>query len=262
MMEDRMPKMLMALLMGLMMIAGSPAFAETVDFEDFTLDPDSYYNGDDNAGGFESGGVNFNNLYDDTYGPYWEGFAYSSMRDTTTLDYTNQYSAIPGSGANGSDTYAMAYLGFYGIIPTITFSEEVPMRSAEITNSTYAFLSMKEGYAVAKKFGGASGDDKDWFLLTITGKDGEGNVTGTVEFYLADYRFEDNSRDYIIDQWTSVDLSDLGLVKTLEFSLSSSDNDPVYGMNTPAYFSIDNVVYNSTDDDDNQFPGCFITHLQ
>jgi len=257
-----MPKMLKAVLMGVMLFSGLPAFAGTVDFEDLTLDSESYYNGDDGAGSFESGGASFNNLYDDTYGPYWEGFAYSDMTDTTTLDYTNQYSAIPGNGANGSDTYALAYLGFYGIIPTITFSEEVRVSGVAITNSTYAFLSMKEGYAVAKKFGGASGDDKDWFLLTITGKDSDGNVTGTVEFYLADYRYEDNSRDYIVDKWTSVDLSDLGFVKTLEFSLSSSDNDPVYGMNTPAYFSIDNVVYNTADDDDSQFLGCFINHLQ
>jgi Domain of unknown function (DUF4465) len=29
----------------------------------------------------------------------------------------------------------------------------------------------------------------------------------------------------------------------LSFTLASSDNDPVFGMNTPAYFAIDNVTF-------------------
>jgi hypothetical protein len=97
---------------------------------------------------------------------------------------------------------------------------------------------MKDGYAQAKKFGGSSGDDPDWFLLTITGKDASGAETGTVEFYLADYRFEDSSEDYIVDDWEYVDLSSLGVVKSLEFNLNSSDAGD-FGMNTPTYFAMD-----------------------
>jgi hypothetical protein len=100
---------------------------------------------------------------------------------------------------------------------------------------------MKDGYAPAKKFGGSSGNDPDWFLLTITGKDASGGKTGTVEFYLADYRFEDNSKDYIVENWECVDLSSLGVVKSLEISLNSSDAG-VFGMNTPAYFAMDTIM--------------------
>jgi hypothetical protein len=53
--------------------------------------------------------------------------------------------------------------------------------------------------------------------------------------------------DYIIKDWTLVALSSLGEVKSLEFALTSSDSDPVFGMNTPAYFAIDSV--NDYDDD-------------
>ena len=100
---------------------------------------------------------------------------------------------------------------------------------------------MLEGSGFSKKFGGSTGNDADWFLLTITGKDAYGNITDTVDFYLADYRYENNSSDYIVDSWEYVDLGGLGAAKSLEFLLSSSDTGG-YGMNTPAYFAMDTVI--------------------
>lgn len=70
------------------------------------------------------------------------------------------------------------------------------------------------------------------------GIDVNGVYSGIVEFYLADYRFTD---DYIIDEWTWVDLSGLGDVVGLEFYLSSSDNN-AGGMKTPGYFAMDTVI--------------------
>ncbi|MCW5623505.1 MAG: DUF4465 domain-containing protein [Burkholderiales bacterium] len=99
---------------------------------------------------------------------------------------------------------------------------------------------MLNGDFFAKAFGGASGDDPDWFALTITGHDAAGDATGTVDFHLADYRFADNSLDYVVTDWTLVDLSALGTVSSLTFSLSSSDVGD-FGMNTPAYFALDNL---------------------
>ena len=61
-----------------------------------------------------------------------------------------------------------------------------------------------------------------------------------VDFYLADYRYADSSQDYIISAWEYIDLSSLGSVDELSFSLSSSDNGS-FGMNTPNYFAIDNI---------------------
>ena len=245
-------KKMMWILLGMFLLSTQSVWAEIVTFDDLTLAPDTYYNGSDAAGLFESTGVTFNNFYDNTYGPYWEGFAYSNTTDTTTLDYTNQYSAITGAGADGSSTYGVGYVGFYGIIPTISFVDEVNLSETYITNSTYAFLAMQEGLAPAKKFGGDTGDDPDWYLLTITGKDANGIVTNVIEFYLADFRFADNSQDYIVDDWTAVDLSGLGLVKTVEFSVSSSDTGD-YGINTPTYFAIDSIAIDQSSDDNNNF---------
>ena len=133
------------------------------------------------------------------------------------------------------------------MVPTITLDKAQTISAVHITNTNYAYYSMLDGDGFAKKFGGPTGADEDWFLLTITGKDAGGNPTGTVAFYLADFRFVDNADDYIIKDWTLVELSSLGEVESLEFGLSSSDGGQGMAMNTPAYFAIDSV--NDYDDD-------------
>jgi hypothetical protein len=81
----------------------------------------------------------------------------------------------------------------------------------------------------------------DYFTLDIVGYDalgGAGNVVGTVLFDLADFR-DGNSR--IVDTWQTVDLTPLAGAQSLRFGLRSSDNGP-FGMNTPAYFALDNLA--------------------
>ena len=108
-----------------------------------------------------------------------------------------------------------------------------------VTNNLWAYQNMLDGDATATPFGGASGNDPDWFKLTATGKNANGQTVGTAEFYLADYRFDNNDEDYILNTWEWFDLSSLGAVHTISFSLSSSKNN-TYGMITPAYFCIEN----------------------
>ncbi|NET62290.1 MAG: DUF4465 domain-containing protein, partial [Symploca sp. SIO2E6] len=108
-------------------------------------------------------------------------------------------------------------------------------------NTTYAALSMLNGDQFAKKFGGPSGNDPDFFLLTITGLDDSNAVVSTVDFYLADYRFADNSQDYILDTWELLDLSSLTGATRLSFAVTSSDIGP-FGLNTPAYFALDDLT--------------------
>lgn len=216
------------------------AQAAVADFEDISLAPNSYYFPEASTP-FTSGNATFEyNYYDYGFGSYsWDGFVYSNQLDTTTAGFENQYSAYAASVSN----YGLAYYSAYnGTSPTINFDAPVTLSSASFTNTTYAALSMLEGDSFAKKFGGISGDDQDWFKLIITGHDAAGAITGNVDFYLADYRFADNSQDYIVKDWTSVNLAALGQVSALTFSVASSDNHPIYGMNTPAYFAIDNIM--------------------
>ncbi len=221
------------------------------NFDDLPLDEDSYWNGSDNTGGFICNTVFYKNSYDETYGT-WSGFAYSNMRDNTTAGYTNQYSAFAAGGidapADDGTSYGVAFIpndwasGTYDMLFTeAEFEIPTVVSGLYVTNSTYAYLSMLNGDYVAKKFGGDSGDDPDYFKLIIWGERADESQTDSIEFFLADYRFVDSSADYIVDSWQWVDLLALGEVSRLRFSLESSDNGN-YGMNTPAYFCIDNLM--------------------
>ncbi|WP_169972747.1 DUF4465 domain-containing protein [Tautonia rosea] len=227
-------------------VAPFPVRAESVvvDFSDLTLGSESFYNGSDQAGGFTSNGVFFRNSYNPTWGS-WSGWSYSNRTDNTTAGFGNQFSSFAGGDASGDGIYALAF----GQTPsTVRFDlpDSDPMRtpvsmSASFTNTTYAALSMQNGDAFSKKFGGATGNDPDFFLLTIVGFSGlgaSGTILGEVDFYLADFRFDDNSLDYILQDWTTVDLSSLIGARSIGFRLTSSDVG-TFGMNTPAYFAMD-----------------------
>jgi len=235
-------------LFGFLVICTTPrwASADTIDFSDLQLKPDSYYNGSDGAGGFVSGGAWFNNNYNFMYDS-WSGWSYSNKTDVDTPGFMNQYSAynLPDGGGDNTAIYAVAYMNVGDTKdppPTIQLPKGTVPQSVRITNTTYAALSMRDGDMFAHRFGRETGLYPDWFLLTIYGMDEMGEVTGSVDFYLADYRFQDPELNYIVHSWTTVDLTDLGNATTLVFGLNSSDVDEVFGMLTPAYFALDNLV--------------------
>lgn len=232
-----------------------------VDLENLSLPPDSFWNGSDMSGSFTANGVaTFPNSFVDWGSGMtsWSGFAYSNRLDTTIQDFSNQYSNFAGNTLVNSPIFGVNYnssdWNTGQIIPNIVnFSVAIHPISMYVTNSTYAALTMKNGDTYSKKFGGTTGNDPDWFKLTITGML-DSNITGAVEFYLADYRFADNAQDYIVKNWQNIDLSSLGTINKLAFTLSSSDTG-LYGMNTPAYFCFDNIVYSNVNSiSDNNIP--------
>ena len=124
------------------------------------------------------------------------------MTDTTTADYTNQYSAITGSGADKSQTYAVAYTfgqNANAFNPSESFINLPPgttPESVQVTNTTYAYFSMLDGDQFSRKFGAG-----DYFLLDVrgyTGANGTGTEVGEVDFYLANFL---GSNSYIINTW-------------------------------------------------------------
>jgi hypothetical protein len=220
--------------------------AQTITFEDLTLPAASWWVGSDGPSeGFESYNAFFPTVWDTSFGGYWSsGFAYSNMTDSVTSGYTNMFSTKAASGYQNSENYAIAYGdGWFrpGAVDGIHVYEPVQIY---ITNNTYAFNSMRDGDQYAKKFGGVTGNDPDYFSVTFTGLR-NGEATGTpVIAYLADFRFTDNSQDYILRDWTLIDLTPLGLVDTVIFSFESSDVGDL-GINTPLYFCMDNLQVNT-----------------
>jgi hypothetical protein len=100
---------------------------------------------------------------------------------------------------------------------------------------------MKNGHQFAKKFGGPTGTDPDWFRLTVKAWYSGALSTDSVDVYLADFRSADSTQDYILKTWKYVSLKKLGNVDSLTFSLNSSDVGS-FGMNTPAYFCLDDLI--------------------
>lgn len=202
--------------------------------------------------GFDDGLAHFPCIYDTFPGgfEYWNyGFAYSNMTDTITSGFMNQYSAATGKGFNNSNQYLIAY----GQMNKVILKGKAVGNTVNgfyITNTTYAYKSMRDGDMFAKKFGGVSGNDTDWFKVIIKGYKGGLLAPDSVVSYLADFRFADNTKDTILKGWQWVNLLPLGKVDSLQFELNSSDTG-AFGMNTPAYFAMDNFsTYetNSVDD--------------
>ncbi len=226
----------------LLLLAGlnGGALAQVVaDFENFNLPADTFLNNAAPEEAFVSGPIALPNLYDPVW-MFWTGWGISNRTDTITPGFLNESSAIAGSGAESTATYAVAYAFDGAIMRLLGPAAGSTVLGLYVTNNAYAYYSMRDGDPFAKKFGGVTGNDPDFFLLTI--KKYRNGVLGpdSVNFYLADYRFEDNSKDYIVKEWTFVDLSSLGEADSLLFTLTSSDVG-AFGMNTPAYFCIDEV---------------------
>ncbi len=202
-----------------------------VGFEDLELEDQSYWYGSDGSGDFAIGNKIFsNNFYSDWN--TWSGFAYSNIINSLYYNESAKYAAYPSGGANESNNYVVGRQ-FEKIL--IEFEEVEEQRLVQIANCTYSALAIKYGYGFAKKFGGRDGSDPDWFKLTITGFDHANGITGSIDIFLADFRYEDDVNDYILGTWRYIDLTSLGLVKRLEFDLSSSD------AGTPLYFCLDNL---------------------
>lgn len=207
------------------------------DFESLVVNEKGIYNGEDQLGGFYTSGAYFINNYNSNWNS-WDGFSFSNNSDTKTEGTVNQYSSFVGSGVYDSDQFLVAHAQGPLTIELPYTKEGTPLLGTYLTNNTYAALSMKNGDKFAKKFGGDSGNDEDWMKAEIVGYDYNNKKTGSVEYYLADYRFSDNSEDYVVDSWEWIDLSPLGSVTRVEIVLSSSDTSE-FGMNTPAYICLD-----------------------
>lgn len=199
----------------------------------------------------------------------WQGQTCSNHTWTGTppTGLAGEYVAYPGSGAGGSANYAVVFRtsedvwevggpgsGVFDAASYVTL--DLPageqIQSLYVANNTYVWDTIKHGdaYGFAKPFGGVSGgggSDPDWFLLTITGLDAAGQpiAAAPVDVYLADYRAPDPAGDYILEDWLFVDLSHMAEAASLQFRLKSTDVGP-YGMNTPAYFLIDNIAFSSS----------------
>ena len=216
----------------------------TVDFSDLTVPSAGYYIGQDGKSSFTSNGVTFLVNYNSTYSS-WDGIAYAwnTYATPTASNYSDQYALYETSGAaHTANTYNYAVVydpGSYGNSPEIDLPSGVDTPvSLSLTNDAYAWATLVYGGYDATAFTTGS-----WFKVTITGYASDGtSATGSTSVYLADYRSSTASDHYILTDFTDVDLTALGSgVSKIKLVFSSSDTG-TYGINTPTYCLIKNLV--------------------
>lgn len=233
-----MKKILLATTVLIASLCSSIKAQTIIDLESLSVPAEGYYNGSTDHSGtigtyetfyYEEELANFQISYglEETY-DYWNGFAYSNQTDLETADWTN-YSAYSegGGGAEGSANYLFVY--FFGS-DSIMFDQPVQIQSMKITNSVWAFHYMNG----TDGFGTGTYETGDFYRVSITGIIDEAEYTDPIIFSLADFT---NDNSILVEDWTTLDISQFGNITGLKFELSSSDSF------TPYYFCIDDITY-------------------
>ena len=217
-------------------------------FESYTLSPNSYYQDNNGTDWNALGGLlTFEYNWNTAWGGYWQdGAAYTNIQDTTDGTYTNLYGASSYTAHSGNN-----YVTLQSGAKLKVFNNTISMINGfYITNTTYAWKSIKNGDSFSRKFGDttgtfsagmyAQGEYPDWFKVVIRGYKFGVLLSDSVEFYLADYRPTGTANDYIVRNWQYVDCSSMPACDSLYFELKSSDNGS-FGMNTPGFFAMDDL---------------------
>lgn len=224
--------------------------ATVATFEDLTLEPESHWAGPaDNAeevsgaygtewvGTFKSGSYEFVNSVNPAWGS-WMGCSYSNMTATSFESYEkDQWNSAAGHGAAGSANYGVIYGSStpMEIIKVLDGDTEGRIIAGmNITNSAWVVECVKNGNGAANKFAQGS-----WFKVTFTGVKAD-KSTASVDYYLADYRSENEADWTCLTDWAWIDLSSLGKVVSLSVSFDGTDKSYGY-LNTSTYVCIDNV---------------------
>lgn len=219
------------------------------DFENLVLGTDTFFEKHKDTT-FQNNGASFRYFWDSQYSIWDAGFAYTNKNNTTNHTYTNLYGAVTGKGYNNSAKYVTASQGYLGQKMNITLSApQQTVAGFYVTNTTFGYNTMLHGGGPARAFGDTlnthsgmqPGNYPDWFRLSIYGYKNGVKKADTVAFYLADYRFTNNTQDYIVNNWRWVDCTSLGSVDSICMKLFSSDVGQ-FGINNPTYFCIDNFT--------------------
>lgn len=186
---------------------------------------------------FGSGSFAFSNSYNAEWNS-WSGFALAASVDTTYTGnfQTQQYNNVVGGGQEQegkSKQYVVAYCpgdnpqwGSYNPVVTVMpgSDRKVQLEGVYLTNTAWVKSFATQG---DKNYGRPAFKEGSFFIVTITADNGK-----KVEVPLIDYR---NKKREVVNDWKWVDLSSLGEVKTLKFSIQSSDSY------APSYFAMDNL---------------------
>ena len=200
---------------------------------------------------------------------YWDGFTYCTSGDTNNYGevgssdgwVANQWGCMAGGGIKTDENgvvmtgengkvlvekaipYLVAYWGYW--IETIdagdpclqiTFTDDNQYQPVGIyiNNHPWPYYGNIYGDGFARPF-----DEGDYFKLYIHGLNKEGEDIGiVVEYTLAEFK---NGKLQQSPDWEWVDLSALGTVSGIYFTMETTDADRIFGPNTAVYFCLDKL---------------------
>ena len=155
-----------------------------------------------------------------TYGFAEGGSVVSNYVDDNIAEHASSDYQLSVPTGNGSKNFAVVYCGASIQFPG---GESHLIKSMDVCPTTYLLGEMKNG-----GYGKALTEKGDFLTLTITADSGK---TLDVDF----------ARDGNIQEgWKRIDLSQLGAVNKISFTMDGSDRSD-YGMKHPQYFAFDNV---------------------
>ena len=141
---------------------------------------------------------------------------------------------MKGGGHNGSDNFLVGFGNADETRdnrPTLEFADGKArtVKGCYVNSTCYILNIMRNGKPLSPAL-----SDEDEVFIYATGYDAAGAETGKVSLSFA-------KKDKMIDTWTAWDLSSLGEVTKIRFSISGGPENE-YGMTTPTYYAIDDVT--------------------
>ena len=173
-----------------------------------------------------SGGMT--NAWGGDYG-YTEGGIAISNYVSDDFEHHNDFThQLEAPSTVGGKNFAMVYCATQDEnLTTLSILDDKPhvVRSMQICPSTYVIGAAKYGTDFCKAL---TGED-DFLTLHITADNGASMQVNLVE------------KGQIQTSWKEISLKELGAIRSISFSMTGSDSSE-WGLNTPTYFAIDNIV--------------------
>ncbi len=189
---------------------------------------------------------------------YWEGFTICTSGDMENYGaegssdawITHQWGCMAGGGLNENclaerdKPYMVAYWGFHAekLDPDyhslrVNFADGKQHKAVGvwICNHPWPYYGNINGDGFASAFT----QEGDYFALVAHGLNDKGEPTGvSTKLMLATYSNGQlrQSRD-----WQYMDLTTLGTLSGIYFTMETTDNDALYGANTAVYFCLDRM---------------------
>lgn len=186
----------------------------------------------------------------DSYG-YVYGFTPSKVSDTTKHDPLSSfpYASASGGGLRGAGSqYLVGYWAEFLEGEDCDFDnrtcriypedgDRFQPQSVMVCNTTWMYYAGIDGTDFSPKFSAG-----DYVTLTAHGVHLDGTEAEET-FYLVNVEDRDPAKG-ILTTWQSFNLRNLGTCKGIYFTMDASENlkDPVYGLNIPTYFCLDQLV--------------------